>query len=151
MSDVTGSVFTRGSAFVHVTGTPMGTDFMIAVCPMPLPTSEYFDTIPLNRLQALAEQEYGGLEQADVWWEGLPSPDGRPMWELQIKHQLRNALDMLPVYERQWTTLKLGGIKVIVTGGLSAGDPPTDVWDSIILLSQLPCYDDFWEAWAQDP
>jgi hypothetical protein len=115
----------------------MGADFIYAIAPVDIDKDKY-----VARAKALTFEEAEALFQEDEYFfPGAESEEDDAEFLKMVIERLLMAIEVCYTTSlRELDHLTLKGTRFVLTGGMSWGDPPTDVYDDVCILSNF----DYW-------
>lgn len=130
----------------------MAAEFLIATCQRPwaqgkLLTVEEIIALAEERMPAritrLDREELDLLDPyGDTRVANDPTDEHPPILEAVSEWALEALSDMLRMHETQYAEIGSGVSAQWITGGMSTGEPPTDVYDTIKALDMLGLFND---------
>lgn len=112
----------------------MGADLLLTALVIETGRAPDFDAARIA-IEAVTSAQ---IEVPDEFWDEDPDSD---VGLEAIRHELRNSLDDLEAalqQSRELASLELRGATVYLTGGMSWGDAPTELFDTFTRLLAVP-------------
>lgn len=111
----------------------MGADFIWAIAPIDLDQNAYIDKANAMTLED-AQSLFNEVEHIFYDLDGEADDEA---FRLAVIARTIEAINACYKPSRELDTLTLKGSKYVLTGGMSWGDVPTDVFDDVCLLASF--------------